>query len=353
MEQRRTDIFLSSPDGDTIINDFRDARCLRCISENSKLGQKKIDCPIYSVSKRICLKNTDSGNLYVCDNKEKSSKNFDNMVELLYHSSKSLASKYVLLKAQARESARNEIDTFKHNIEHINSDAINEFYSFIPQDIFVKNFRKLQDSVRQALFNDKDGAVNLIVRLARYNLNIKTELSIISKLDSAGSSPNFSKANPRDSIMTNVYMLYPDFKSRDIYVNVSEYRERFDIDFEALQVATYYIIENASKYAHDNSILNIEFENNKTTLTISFSMYSLFIGQEEEKLIFDEGFKGAEAIETGRSGKGIGLFRAKRLISFCKGELFLNPGNENSPEEDGLHYANNTFIIELPFNPNY
>lgn len=324
--ERKTNVFLSSDTGETIINDFPDDNCLSCIKENYSCGKTMIVCPLSSVKKRISLKFSEIGNLYVCDDKENLTKNFNTMVDLIFHCSKTLSSKYLSLKSQARESARNEIDTFKHNIEHINSDSINEFYSFIPQENFVKNFRKLKESVSEALDKDSSGAVDLIARLARYNLNIKTELSIISKLDSAGSTPNFLKANPRDAIMINIYMLYPDFKSRGVYVDVSEYREQFDIDFEALQVATYYIIENASKYTHDNSELTVSFTRKPDSLTISFSMYSLYIDEMDETLIFDEGFKGKMAQKTRKSGKGIGLYRAKRLMEFCKGRLYVDPG---------------------------
>lgn len=351
MEGKRTNIFLSSTQGDTILNDFDDSNCLICIANNFKLGNSIVNCQISGEKKRISIKSSNNLNQYICDNKEKTAKNFALMAELLYHSSKTIVEKFNSLEEKARESARNEIDSFKHNIEHINSEAIYEFYSFIPQDRFVKRYKELQEIVKKSLGKDLNGAVNLITRLVRYNLNIKTELSIISKLNCVGSTPNFSKANPRDAIMTNIYMLYPDFKKRNIFVDVSEYRDWFDIDFEALQVATFYIIENASKYSCENSNFNISFCQEKTTLSIYFKMYSLFIDEDDGYLIFDEGYKGREALQSGKSGKGIGLFRAKRLIKFCKGELILKPGSSKIPEKDGLHYSDNTFIIELPLLP--
>lgn len=351
MEQKRTNIFFSSSSGETIINDFEDENCLFCISQNSKKGKGLIDCSIHNCKKRIYIRSSKSGNLYVCDDKEKSYKNFISLVELIYHSAKNLLEKYKQIKCSARESARNEIDIFKHNIEHINSDAINEFYSFIPQETFVKNFRKLQELVRNELQNNKDAAVDLITRLARYNLNIKTELSIISKLYNIGSSPNFSKANPRDAIMTNIYMLYPDFKNKHVYVDVDEFWDWLEIDFEALQVASYYIIENASKYTSEKSKLRVSFSYpDNETLNIVFSMNSLYINEAERPLIFDEGFKGEQAIKTGRSGKGIGLYRAKRLIIYCHGEFIINAGEEKF-QKDGFSYADNIFIIRLPKYP--
>ncbi len=351
MEPHRTNVFLSSSSGETIINELPNEHCLLCISSNQRSNTSSILCPIDNCRKRIAVKSSSIGNLYICDDKEKSAKNFNSLVELLYHSSKTVIDKHILAKKQAIEATRNEIDSFKHNIEHINSDAINEFYSFIPQDTFVKNYRKLQESVDEALRKDKKGGIDLITRLARYNLNIKTELSIITKLSSEGGKPNFSRANPRDAIMTNVYMLYPDFRAKDVYVDVAEYRERFDIDFEALQVASYYIIENAAKYTCDKSRFDIVFTKVKDILRIEFKMYSLFIEPVDIPLIFDEGFKGEIAKESGLTGKGIGLYRAKRLISFCKGSLMVEASKDFEVELDGYSYANNSFVIELPLYP--
>ena len=78
-------------------------------------------------------------------------------------------------------------------------------------------------------------------------------------------------------------------------------------------------------------------------------MYSLYITEADESTIFEECFKGDQAKRTGRSGKGIGLYRSNRLIrSICHGELLLNPGPDRMKEDDGFDYANNDFIIVLP-----
>lgn len=49
--------------------------------------------------------------------------------------------------------------------------------------------------------------------------------------------------------------------------------------------------------------------------------------------------------------ESIGLYRAKRLMEFCKGRLYVDPGTEKIQEADELYYSDNTFIIELPIKP--
>lgn len=347
MEERKTNIFVQTSDKEIVLNTLPDLSCLSCIDKNVTSGIKSATCPLNNIKKRMVHKSLTQGELYICDSKERTSTNFKVLAELIEHSVPNMLSLYKKTKGDSLAKVRGEIDSLKHNIEHINSDAINEFYSFIPQETFVRRYRELLDSVKQTIKQDIDGAGDLITRLARYNLNVKTELSVFSKLNNPTAQPNYSLANPRDAIMTNIYMLYPDFKKKSVYVDVGEYYGRFNVDFEALQVATYYLIENAAKYTMRSSKMNISFTERLDVLVIEFVMKSLYVNESEDELIFTEGYKGEQAQKAGKSGKGIGLNRALRLIEFCKGKLTFEPG-EDIQNNNGLKYASNTFKIFLP-----
>lgn len=351
MEERLTRVYISNSLGDVIINNLPDDACIKCIRDHSHLEGTQFDCQLNSTKKRVYAKETSGESILICDDKEKSRKNFASLVEMITHSTKGLLSLADKVKSESRLSVTKEINSFKHNIEHINSNALNEFYTFVPQDDFVKNYRGLRDLVSKEIRNNHEGATDLISHLSRYNLNIKTELSVTSILNTA-SSPSFSQGNPRNAIMINVYMLYPAFKERQVYVDVDEFRDKIILDFEALQVASYYIIQNASKYTEEESRFEISFSKNSETIEILFKMKSIYIDEETEKLMFNEGYKGELAKKTEKSGKGIGLYRAKRLINFCKGTLSVEPGTDKTCGSDGLYYANNIFTITLPKDPN-
>lgn len=348
MAAPRTNLYVTNAKGDTVINDFSDNRCLNCILSNFEQGQKSAVCPFDSVRRHILYASDSLGQIYICDDKEKTSKNFKVLAELILHSRPAVLRRYDSLVASMRRDAFKEMNDFKHNIVHLNSDAINEFYYFIEQEFLVKNYRKMHDKISETIADKPNQAIDLIAHLARYNLNIKTEISAVSKLNNPDSKPNFSPGNPRDAIMTSVYTLYPLFRKRSVAVNVGEYREKFEIDYDALQVASFYIIENASKYTEKGGTLNITFERDRHVLRIVFSMNSLFLEGEEATHIFDEGFQGRQAIATERGGKGIGLYRAKRLVSFVEGDLSIDAGKNSSKGKDGFWYATNKFVIALP-----
>ena len=179
-------------------------------------------------------------------------------------------------------------------------------------------------------------------------MNIKTELSVVSKLNNPDGKPSFNIGNPRDAIMSSVYMLYPVFKMKKVYVKIAENWEKFDIDYDALQVASFYIIENATKYIERDSIFNIGFTRTQHSFLVEFAMSSLYIEESEEHHIFDEGYRGLQAVNASKKGKGIGLYRAKRLAHYFGGELLLEAGRKPRQGKDGLTYSDNKFIIELP-----
>jgi len=348
MASPRTNLFLTNVKGETVIDDFTDSYCHNCILECSGNGVRSTICKLDGVKRNVLLYRDELGSLLVCDDKEKTSKNFLSLIELLKHGRPSLITKYTKLKDSILHIVNRDLETFKHNIVHINSDAINEFYAFITQDKLFKNYRGLLEIIEDTIKNNPHDAVNLIARLAKYNFNLKTELSVISKLSNSDSKPNFTTGNPRDAVMSSVYMLYPMFKKRVVHINVGEFWDKFDIDYDALQVASFYIIENAVKYSEKDSSVNITFERMPHSLNIVFTMHSFYIGEQEECLIFNEGFQGEQARKSKRGGKGIGMYRARNLAHFFEGDLIVEPGSYPVEGNDGFLYADNRFLITLP-----
>lgn len=348
MASSRTNIFLTNAKGETIIDDFIDTYCHNCILECCGKGVRSTICKLDGVKRNVLLYRDELGSLLVCDDKEKTSRNFLSLVELIKHGRPSLITRHNKLKDSILRKVNRDLETFKHNIVHINSDAINEFYAFISQDNLFKNYRRLLEIIEDTIKTVPKDAANLIARLAKYNFNLKTELSVISKLSNSDSEPNFTTGNPRDAVMSSVYMLYPMFKKKSVHINVGEFWDKFDIDYDALQVASFYIIENAVKYSEQESSVNITFERTPHSLDIVFTMHSFYIDELEESLIFNDGFQGEQARKSNRGGKGIGMYRAKCLAQFFDGDLIVEPGPYPIEGGDGFLYAENKFLITIP-----
>lgn len=349
MASPRTKIFLADDSGEVIINDFEVGDCLSCIYSCCQQGKRSLACHIDGVKRHVFMQIEGQGKLYVCDDKERTTTNFLTLVELIKHCRPSLIKKHSELASDIKRTAFKELDALEHNIVHINADAINEFYSFITQDTLVTNYWKLQDLISENISKYPDDAIELISKLARYNLNIKTELSVAAKLNNPDGKPSYNVGNPRDAIMSNVYMLYPMFKKKMVFVQVAECWDKFEIDYDALQVASFYIVENATKYIERDTPFNISFIRSQHRFRVEFVMRSLHIEEVEQEHIFQERYRGMQAQKSTKEGKGIGLYRAKRLAHFIGGELLLEAGKESKIGKDGLLYSDNKFIIELPY----
>ena len=348
MVSPRTSIFLSDETGRTVINDFEEPSCLNCITTCSIRGMRSAVCALDGKKRHVFFVQDEKGQLYICDDKEKTSKNFLTYVDLIKHCRPALVERYRNLATDIQRAAFKEIDAFQHNIVHINAEAINEFYSYITQDTLVTQYWKLHELISDNITRQKEESVELIAKLARHNLRIKTELSVMSKLSNPDGKPSFNLGKPRDAIMSNVYMHYPMFNKRRVRVNVAENWDKFNIDYDTLQVASFYIIENTTKYTEKGSTLNIDFKMTPHQCAIEFSMSSLFVKASEVERIFDEGFRGEEAQKTKKGGKGIGLYRAQRLVNFMNGKLLIEAGETSHQGKDGFYYADNKFVIELP-----
>jgi len=115
-------------------------------------------------------------------------------------------------------------------------------------------------------------------------------------------------------------------------------------------VALYHIVENASKYVLPNSVIEIRFNSEDKSFSIVFLMQSYKLSSDDTDRIFEEGFSGSVAVRAGKSGHGIGMYRAKKLLILNKGNLIFDPGKVTERIIDNVEYAYNTITIKLPLN---
>ena len=147
--------------------------------------------------------------------------------------------------------------------------------------------------------------------------------------------------------MVVLYMFFCDFNENKIYVAVEDFHEKVNIDFESFQVAIYHIIENMSKYIAPKTNAEIKFRIEKGVQYVVFEMTSLYLNHGEEDDIFKEGYSGELAKKISKQGKGIGMYRAKKLIELNGGTIIFEPGEKVEKIIDGISYARNKIEISL------
>lgn len=345
-----TKIRMVSSDGDIIIDDFGNIDCNKCILSTCKVDSNAVVvCPLDGVSrKRVFIRKSLKGSLQICDNKEKNRQNFILMAELVWHNLPRMITLQQKLREQETERINSEISVFKHNIETINGESILEFEDTIPIKRLRKSYKEIVKVVQDVIDHRDSVMSSFIARQALNNQRIQTEI-LVSKIigDRYDSKSTFS--NPWDAVMTNVYLLYPLAQKKSIDIVMGQYVSKFNIDFNATKVASYYILDNAIKYALPNSQIQVDFIEMNKHVHISFKMISPLILPEETEAIFERGFRGTNAIALSSSGSGFGLFCARKLMKSAYSTVSVKAGSFMY-QRKGIDYATNEFMIVLPMN---
>ena len=76
----------------------------------------------------------------------------------------------------------------------------------------------------------------------------------------------------------------------------------------------YLLIENAIKYSPDGSSVKIHCSESDTRIICSVTSLGPYVHEDEQRLIFQQGYRGRNARKTGATGSGLGLNVLKRIV---------------------------------------
>ncbi|MBQ0090755.1 MAG: hypothetical protein KBT27_15625 [Prevotellaceae bacterium] len=345
--QKETKIRIASNDGDVILDDFVDSNCCQCIINNcSNKESSFVVCPKNGlVKKRLFYKRNSLGAVFICDDKEKNKNNFIQMAELVFHNQKCMIDIQHKIQSQEIERIDTEITVFKHNVETINGESIGEFEAAVSTKKLRNSYKEIVKVVEESIDSRDSSMATFIARQALNNQRIQTEL-FVSRIIGNRYDSKSTLSNPWDAVMTNVYLLYPLAQKKHLEIIMGPYREKFQIDYNATKVASYYILDNAIKYSLEHTKIQISFKDDTENLDISFQMTSPVINDNEVDLIFEKGIRGENAKLLNAQGSGYGLYCAKKLLCLSRSQIMAIPG-EYITRRNGIEYANNVFRIRM------
>lgn len=248
----------------------------------------------------------------------------------------------------AVNEARAHINRLIHNLVTLNAHNIQEVYSIIPQEIMQDKRTGWKNRIVDQVNKDPYEASLALVRIAKNNLKMKTEIDVYNSLLSGHPKITLRSHEIHRVLMNVLYVFFPDFTDKDVHVDVSESKDKVNIDYETFQVAVYHLIENTVKYIKPGSLLKIEIIKHEITkkISIHLKMNSLRIEPDEEEKIFEEGYSGKIAKLCQRAGSGIGMARIKQLLEYNHATLQVTPHFHTAKPEILNHiYQDNEFLI--------
>lgn len=328
-----------------------DKKCLQCIENNTNKGYGNILCELDGKNKRLGFIKNNNGCLYACSDDCKTTKVFKTEIESIASTIKVLKKLKEDIQKELEDKVakdqRQRVDRVIHNLKSINGHCIQELYNLVPQDLLTHSVKDSLPTIESIIIKNPHKAALLFTRIARLNMSTKAEFSVYEKLLKNEAKLQPRNINPRDLVMIVLYMFFGDFSEKNVYVDVGSYYEKAKFDFESVQVAVYHLVENSVKYVKPDTTINISFDNDSGYHVISFKMDSLHVYEDEREKIFNEGYSGENAVESGLSGKGIGMFRIKRLLELNK-ILFKCYFGDDIHKYNNFDYSINTFEMYIP-----
>lgn len=113
------------------------------------------------------------------------------------------------------------------------------------------------------------------------------------------------------------------------------------------ELIPYAVIDNALKYAPNNSTIVVFVEDDAKEIAVTVSSLGPFIEPTERTKIFEIGYRGVHAIKSKQTGTGIGLATARKLLSQFNGSILVDQ-DAAVHEEEGHSYFMTKFVIRVP-----
>lgn len=116
-----------------------------------------------------------------------------------------------------------------------------------------------------------------------------------------------------------------------------------------LEIALFIIIDNAVKYALENTEIRIKFKEEGNKLRVTFYNWGVCPERSEEPRLTERGFRSKKIIQSKKNydGRGIGLYILKTICQIVGVKMHIQIGAENKYDESGCKYS--PFIVELKF----
>ena len=334
---------ISDIDGNIIFCNLHPAETDRVNSIDSK--SKKIE----GVNLRAGIVSNQHGTVVAFSTKKdyvKSSAKFTTALSVILNSVEMI----VEVINDARDTINKSTSRLIHNLTSLNAHNIQEIYSLIPQDKVSKKMRGQILFVENIVKKDPKETALILLRVAKNNAAMKVEFSVFRKLFDSNPNLQIREHNVHKVLMNIFYLFFPDFTDKDVRVIVGDHNNIYMayFDYESFHVALYHLIENAAKYIKPKSCLNVEIRNADGVIEIIMDMVSLEIQEGEASRIFEEGISGEMAHRIGKSGDGIGMNRAKKILELNLGSVSVNPCSDTIETIMGVNYQRNVFTISLP-----
>lgn len=135
-------------------------------------------------------------------------------------------------------------------------------------------------------------------------------------------------------------------KKKHILIDIQSKGECGDISaYDCIELLPYILIDNAIKYANNNSCVAVDIDDNPDRCIIRVRSQGIKLERGEKERIFVRGFRGVNAQRCTSEGLGIGLYTAKKICDLHNASIIIN--------EEIDKVGNNIFGIDILMKKEY
>jgi len=335
-------------DGKLVYTDLMET-CHECLFQYSGIGTSNVVCSIDGNTKRIAHIVNRHGKMFACSYGSKTKHNFMAELEALKIGQQYFNGISKKIVKETLEDEKNRVIRLEHNLKTLNGQCLQLMENIVPQHLFLKNIHasEVVTTVENIISTKIRETALTSLKLVKHLMSVKSELLVYDIIFQSDVKLQKENHKVRDVLMLVLYKFFGELYDKNVFVDVDNYYEWGYFDFDTVNVALYYIVENISKYICPDTTIKVHLNKTSTMNVISFEMRSLHVDKDEEGKIFHKGYSGKAAKQMSLSGEGLGMYQAHRLLEMNEAKIDFVAG-EQCFTINNLDYSDNTINVELP-----
>lgn len=269
----------------------------------------------------------------------------------------SLIPKFKQIEAKQRQSFDAIVRRFSHNLIKFQKRFKDNFDRLISDKARARPYNEFKDEVQRRINENISSAANDVCQMSHRAIDLDAQIETLRIIGGyADNSGTFLPTNLKRAMYRLTNPFIDELEKRDIKVVINiedtQSSKKVIIVHSLFNAAIWQLLDNASKYALSNSVINITADLNSKPQKLLFMMTSISIEADETEKIFIEHYQGRNTKKEdksgiGKDGSGIGMYIVKKALGFMKARV--NVSNKGFEKREG-EYPYSKHIFEIEFN---
>jgi len=190
--------------------------------------------------------------------------------------------------------------------------------------------QKQQKSVLEKTYDKNESLIFLV-----------NDLLNLSKIEEGEFLSAKSPTDINSAVLTVIKFYKDEIKKKKIkfiFEKTKEKLPKINVDSEKIKMVIQNLVDNAIKYTPENGAITARLSSDAEKIVFQIKDSGIGVPENQKTKMFNEFFRGTNAIRTGAEGSGFGLFISKKIIEAHNGKLWFK-------SEEG---KGSTFCFSLP-----